>query len=129
MSSVIPLLCRLAEYMFAHGEPSPHELNAYRSQLPEEYQSLVDLLLNIRQTLRYQGFDVTHSAIQLHRAGSAEAVTIDVRVSEHSMMEILRQALLAGGFYDIGYAPEQLGGAGGNVTATASPQLLTRLRA
>lgn len=118
----------LVDYVF-EAEPSPGELEDRRRALPSILAMLASLFLNIRLMLRWQGFGVSHSSVQIVQGPSAEAVILEVRVyNEAELRPLVERGLARAGFMQIGYRNERLDGMGGWVTATAPPQLLTRLR-
>jgi hypothetical protein len=118
----------LVDYIFAQGDPTPWELAELRGNLPEAFRNLASLFLNIRLTLRWRGFGVSHSGVEVRPGASAEAITLAIRVySPQELRPVLEHALGHAGFMNIMYT-DQPGAMGGYLHVTATPQLIQRLQ-
>ncbi|HKX73614.1 MAG TPA: hypothetical protein VJM32_06345 [Candidatus Saccharimonadales bacterium] len=118
----------LVDYVFTQGEPLPWELAELRGNLPDAFRSLASLFLNVRLTLRWRGFGVSHSGVEVRPGASAEAITLAIRVYDpQEMRPVLERAFGHAGFMNIMYA-DQPGAMGGYLHVTATPQLIQNIR-
>lgn len=117
----------LADYLFAVDEPTPEGLEQLRRRL-SGYESLASLFLNLRLTLRWRGFGVTHSSIAMQPLTAIGTVPFKIRAYDPASMEApFRRVLTRAQFLYVSYSDEAIG-MGGWVTATASAPLVQRLR-
>lgn len=118
----------LADCVFATADPTPEELEKLNRTLPDGYVGLVSLFLNLRLVLRWQGFGVKHTSIEVGEPTPNGAVPVSIRVFDpSSTREPIRHALEHSGFFSINWRDGRTA-MGGWLTATATAPLVQRLR-
>jgi hypothetical protein len=121
-------LGKLVDRVFALDEPTPAALEECLGALPDGYQSLVSLFLNLRLILRWRVFGVSHANVRVESDHDAGALQLEVRVYDpESMEQPVRYGLERAGFINIGYR-DMHGGMGGWVVATAPIVLIKQMQ-